>query len=742
MRKTTIVFLSMVLGIVISRIFTEIILIIIFSLLLVVLFYCFKDKYQNMPLFIICLFAFYYSSFYSHYLLYKLSAQEKLHNTIITKYVKVVSFPEENESYKSFYAIVNINNKNEKIFVKTYSKKKIYYNDIVKISGKLKIPAKATNFRGFDYQQYLKSHKTLYTIFSEDVKIIKSGSGIFNFINKISLRFQETFIKSFSPLVSALLNGLLFGIKGFLPDDTYIDFQRVGLAHLLAASGGNIAVICVAIELLFKKILRMYGRYVNIIICIAIIFYCIIAGMSSSIVRATIMALILYTGKILYKNADSINSLSIAGILILLVNPLMFFNIGFQLSFLCVFSILLFYKWFYKNIQKYIRIKWLNASLSLSISSQVLIIPLLIYHFHEVSIISIFTNIIAAFISSLIIPIGFIFLFLKLINIDVFLLKALLNILATSFLKLAELSHLPFAYVKIIYWNIVILISYYIFILLFLIKNKAIKKLAAILIFTIIFGSFTYYFIDSKNLFIAVIDVGQGDSSIIRFRGYTILIDTGPETEGYIATKSCIVPYLLHRGINKIDVLILTHQHDDHCGGLIYLFDNIKVEKIFTTIETQKEKHAILKNQKVYIVSKPIKLHFGEMTILLFNPIDEDDNKSIVAKLSLEDFNMLFTGDISKTSEKFFINNNLINSEVLKVAHHGSSSSTSEDFLDAVKPKVAIISVGRDNRFGHPSNEVLERLKDRGIMIFRTDLNGEVNIKYDGKKAIFKTFMR
>lgn len=242
-----------------------------------------------------------------------------------------------------------------------------------------------------------------------------------------------------------------------------------------------------------------------------------------------------------------------------------------------------------------------------------------------------------------------------------------------------------------------------------------------------------------KGMNVHFIDVGQGDSILIQVNSKNLLIDSGPS-----ASKDKLVKYLNSSKISKLDYIIATHPHEDHIGNMSYIIDNFEVLNFYApkvnsntkAFETMVES-LVIKDLKIKVLKPNIKsIDLGENTkVDVFSPISNEyenlNNFSSIIKISYGTTSFLFTGDSEELSEKEVLTQGYdLKSDVLKVGHHGSSSSTSKRFLDAVDPYIAVISVGKDNSYGHPSQEVLSRLKD--LTIYQTDLDGNILIKSDG----------
>lgn len=252
----------------------------------------------------------------------------------------------------------------------------------------------------------------------------------------------------------------------------------------------------------------------------------------------------------------------------------------------------------------------------------------------------------------------------------------------------------------------------------------------------------------NNELRIYFVDVGQGDSTVIKTpKGKNVIIDGGEE-------NTVLLPYLLDRRINKIDYLIVSHFDSDHAGGCAQILENLTVSNLVISKQIEKTDLynqimlvAMKKKINIIVVKAGDKLNIDGMQLIFLHPQEElipengMNNNSIVFKLQYNEFSMLFTGDIEEVAEKELIKiyGNNLKSNILKVAHHGSKTSSIEEFLKQVNPQIAVIGVGRENKFGHPSSSTIENLKNINCNIYRTDRNGEIIIKIN-KSIKIKTY--
>ena len=445
--------------------------------------------------------------------------------------------------------------------------------------------------------------------------------------------------------------------------------------------------------------------------------------------------------------------------------------------------------------------------LAVTISSQIMILPIIIYNFHIIGIYFMFNNILVSLIIGPIILMSFLLIITSFINLKISnFISIFLSLGIQTLIKISDIAKFPFSkiYIKtpsiisiIIYYFVVLIIKqiYIIYtypkiretqkrmknlIALFkyliiqnikeklkeykkLIKEKdikfiIIKNYKKILICFVIISIFQV----NRKLKINFVDVGQGDCSfIITPDNKTILIDGGGNMlSSYDVGKKVVLPYILNRGYTKIDYVFISHFDQDHCGGILYLINEIKVNNViigkqYEQYENYKKFIEIAKSKKINII--PVKnndkikieknLCFNILWPDVNNMINENsiNNNSMVFKLKYKSFSMLFTGDIEKIAENEIIqkyrDKNILKSNIIKIAHHGSKTSSTDEFLELVNAKEALIGVGKNNKFGHPNQETLEKLEAKKIRIYRTDENGEINIITDGNKYRIKTKM-
>ena len=729
------------------------------------------------------------------------------------KYTYILKVDKINESteFSGIELIINIKKSN--------IKNNITYGNKIKIIGTYEQPKEARNYKGFDYKQYLKTKKIygLVEVSNYSIVNLNNINIVSKFINNTKQQIQNSLLKILDKEEAGLCIGILIGDRENISEQTEENFRKSNLTHLLAVSGSHITYIITTLTTILGNTNRKFSKIFTIFF---LIFFMALTDFTPSVMRASIMGILVLIASILYKKSDTINNLSIALFIILIYNPYYIIDTGFLLSFSGTIGIIIFSERLTNYIKEHIKIisiskKELNKenvnkfifnklilylinSFSVTISANIFIIPIIAYLFSTISLSFWISNILIAPIMEITTIYSFIIYFISLIcPIFSEFLGIFLNYLLKIFLIIAEISSkIPGSQIYIKTPKIITCISYYILIffliyvknskfilynkikfyykskqkekfivkLFFLTYRKYINlkkyKFKILVIFVIlIIVNVSVFNLLCKKLQIYFIDVGQGDCTLIKtLGGKNILIDGGGSEFGsFDVGKQILLPYLLDRGITKIDYLMISHFDSDHIGGLFYILENLKVENIIISkqgkISENFEKFIkIIKNKKtnLKIVKKGDLIKIDDLSYfeILFpenNLINENilNNNSIVAKFISNNITMLFTGDIEKIAEErigeIYKENFKLESTILKVAHHGSKTSSLYEFLDLVNPKIAIIGVGKDNNFGHPSKEVLQRLIKYTNKIYRTDLCGEIIIECEKNKIKIKT---
>ena len=725
---------------------------------------------------------------------------DKLENSREIEAIGVISSNKVEKENKDRYEIkiisingLEIKNKKFYCYIKKKQNQNIKYGNLVKITGKYQRPPTQRNQGGFNYSSYLKT-KSIYGIIQVN-KIHIKEENVSNIFFKKANDIREKIIKKSNNLneeKKAIFLGLIIGETSSMEDNTKEAFKKASMSHILAVSGMHIAFL---ILFSIKVLSKIFGKKLaNILTIIVIIMYMFISGFSASVVRAGVMGIILLISNVIYRKNDIYTSIATSLLIILTKNPFMILDIGLQLSYMGTIGIILFNKRILillkkikikdKKIRYKIPIKIIKITdkikemISVILSAQIGVLPISIYHFNIFSPYFLITNFLTSLIVELTYIIGILYtLFIFIDSKIVILFQKILEIGIEIIIQITKIPQkLPFSKIYLATPKITYIIFYYIFMIVIFyiidLKNRSKLNMSQkriiyivavakfkyknlnkryLFIFILIFFSLNY--IIPRNLKINFIDVGQGDSTfIVTPRNKTILIDGGGSmSKEFDVGKNTLIPYILDKGFTKIDYVLISHFDQDHVGGILTLLEELKVKKVFIAKQGENSDNYkkflnIIKQKKVDVkivrmgekinIEKNIlfEIIFPENKLIKENTLN---NNSIVTKLKYKDFSCLFTGDIEKIAEQEILKQDNLKSTILKVAHHGSKTSSTFDFLKRVKPKVALIGVGKDNSFGHPSEETIENLTKIKSEIYRTDENGEINI-YINKRGKIK----
>ena len=617
--------------------------------------------------------------------------------------------------------IIKEKNKTEKILVNYYEKiDKINLGDKVKIKGTLKLPSKNTVPNLFNYRTYLNNNNIYYILTASEIIKIKNNTKILtHYKNKLQKYINRKKAHTY-------LNIFILSNKKDLDKEVLNSYQVNGLSHLFSISGMHITLLLGTILKLLDKV--SYNRYYKyILLIIILIIYMYLTDFTPSILRSGIMFILLTLNKLFNFKIKTKNIIMLTFIIIVLINPYYIYNLGFQLSYLISFYLIIFAHIINKH-KNYFKKIFITSLISFLVS-----FPIIISNYYQVNLLSILINLLfVPIISYIVLPLAFITLILPTDS----LLILTMDILEGISLSLTNINYLLLELPKP---SIYLIIIYYAIITLLLINKKCFISLLT----TIFIHKISINF--NPNMEILFLDVSQGDSILLHYPHdkYNILIDTGGNYN-YEISKNIIIPYLKSKGINKIDYLILTHGDYDHMGESINLIENFKVEKVIFNCgefnDLEKELIKVLEKKKIkyYSCIKDLNIDNSKLYFLQTKEYDNENDNSSVIYFNYYNYKFLFMGDASTEREKDILEKyNLKDVDFLKVGHHGSNTSSSEEFINSINPKYSLISVGKNNRYGHPNKEVLDTLNDSKI--YRTDQDGSIMFKIKKDKLQIET---
>lgn len=607
----------------------------------------------------------------------------------------------------------------EKVLVNYYSDLNVSYGDYIYVYGVFKKPKENGNFNLFNYKRYLLSNKINYVVTASKITIIKKDDNVFYTLKNNLLKRIESANRS-----KGYILAFLYADKSLIEKDIYTKYQKIGVSHLFAVSGMHVSLISIVLLKLLNKI-KERKRY--IIVSIFLSIYLFLTNFTISMVRATFQFILFFINKSFKLNIDNSNLVILLFSILVIINPYNIYNIGFLFSFIISFTLI--------RCSKLIKGKFIIKSLKISLISFFSSMPVLINNFFEVNFLGIILNIIyIPFVSYILFPLSLVtVLFPSLDNI--------LYMFISYFEKITDFfSNIKFLSFSICKMNIFLIIIYYI-IFVYILKRK--KKLIYKIIIVIISLIFLINNGRIVNNEVSILDVGQGDSSLIRLKNKNILIDTGGNIN-YDISKNILIPYFKSVGIKKIDYLVLTHGDYDHMGEAINLVENFKVEKVifncglYNDLENELIEVLDKKKIKYYSCIKELNIDNNKLHFLQTKEYDNENENSNVIYTELNGYKFMFMGDAGVEKEKDILEKyNVSKIDVLKIGHHGSKTSSDKSFIDEMNPKYSVISVGKNNRYGHPNKEVLNNLDNSKI--YRTDQDGSIMFKIKNNKLKLKT---
>lgn len=683
----------------------------------------------------------------------------------ISAVVKVLTIPTNINKYRTkFFAKVDninvfgnqINNLNAKTIITINDPNaeisKIKIGDTLKVSGMLIEPKTAQNPSQFDYAKYLRLKNT-FTVLSvkEDWRII---SGADDFSGKILSKLNDTRndimqiharnIKS--PMIE-ILGGIIFGDDAVNPDsETRETFINSGIFHILAASGMNVTLIF-GIWFFFAKNLRINYKFSIITGILLILFYTCMTGFGPPIIRAAVMLIMILIGKLIDKSTSTMSLLFLVAFLMLIYNPLMIYDIGFQLSFLVTFA-LIFTAPLLEFKIKYKPVNYILGSCLIPVIAQIFACPLQMYYFNTFTIYSVFANIAIVPVLSIVSFFGFVSSIIALIKpIAGIVCRAsdfILNPLLVYIVNVANFfSNMPYAIIylkkplilQIILYFIVVILS--ICIIRFKLKNK---KIIAGLICLIVLFILTFIPIKNNNAEIIFFAVDNADSALVKSPNNSFfIIDSGKPAFNNKSSqaKNIIIKYLTDNGIKNIDSYIMTHFDSDHAGGTIDLIKSLNIKHIYiidsfenTELSKQINEYFEANSIKPIIVNGLETIYAkDDFKIIAARPkgdkIVTENQKSIITEIKYGNHNILFMGDGDIESYNSLPESFKNNITILKSGHHGAKGTINDEMIKNIQS--VIISTGK-NIYGHPHPETLEILERNNKTIYRTDYYNAVKI--------------
>ncbi|MEN2465039.1 DNA internalization-related competence protein ComEC/Rec2 [Ornithinibacillus sp. FSL M8-0202] len=622
------------------------------------------------------------------------------------------------------------------------------------IHGELNIPESSSNPGQFDYQAYLAANGIQYELVINSIEDIRChGSDSWNVLYKMRENIKEYVYSKFSEETGAWILALVLGDDSLISKDITALFQRWSLSHLLAISGLHIGLVVGLLYFFTVKLQLLTIEKAQYLMMIFLPIYAFLAGGAPSILRASSMVLlVIFIQKLKWKLMIT-DVISIVFIMLIIFDKYIIYHIGFQFSFLVTFAIILSKKWLVSSDSL------LFQMLKLSFISQLVILPIQMIYFYHFNPLSILLNVfVVPYFTFFVIPLMFLLLLISPIPFLHVFMDKLFSFVQEIFLRLLQgvdnILYYP-------WWNgqfptsyIVIYYVLLIFMLAMILREKLTRAFAYGTLLTMLLVSLMLRPYVSPYGSVTMLDIGQGDAIVIElpFRKGVFIVDAGAAIsfESMEATNRnytrVIQPFLQYQGIYEIDAIIISHEDIDHAGSVKYIMDDYRVNRIMISEYYQLEEeltHKLTDGEILRVRAGQRVEMKGKRFNILAPWVDKkgSNENSLVFSISLGGRDWLFTGDIDKETEKDIIKTFPdLSVDVLKVAHHGSNTSTDPEFISAIKPNYALISVGKNNRYGHPTRDVLETLNNEQVLVLRTDQAGAIIYRFNENDGTFYQF--
>jgi competence protein ComEC len=668
----------------------------------------------------------------------------------------------------------------------------------LRLQGTLGHPGTARNFGDFDYRAFLEKQRIYWqlTVDDLDAAVVRSRPSLsahllLGYMDRISDRMTELVWRLYDERYAGFMQGLLIGDRQELQPELYNRFSDIGMTHVLAISGLHVSVFTAGCFWLLR-IFRMTRERAIIICFILVPLYVLFTGASPSAIRAGLMGMLGLLAMRLGRWRDSLRYILIAALAMLVANPYYIYNVSFQLSFLVTAGLILLVPQLVHAMHRLPSA--ISGALAVTIAAQLFSYPIVIYYFHILHLLSPIANLLLVpLVSVIILPLGMLSLLFGVVHPVLGHLLAwpnsyVVELLFRAVTWTAEREALLTIWPQVPVWWAA---AYYVLLLAIIClyprlrdwgSRPALRGLLLLAPASMTALILYAYAGDpwERTGIVSVLDVGQGDSILIRTpSGKHILVDGGgtfnyaredeawrSRRDPYEVGKDTIVPLLRRRGVRQLDAVIATHLDADHIGGLHAVIEQVPTARILFNGTLKDSPYAerliasaLERDIPIIPVTSGHKWQVDGVTNLTFlhpftslegieeyglQEADDQNGESVVFLLQMDEASFLFTGDIGEAEERAILRslqseesealgsgsaeNAVAPIDVLKVAHHGSRYSTSGAWLDYWQPLIGVISVGR-NFYGHPTDDVLERLAEREIIVYRTDQHGEVQYR-------------
>lgn len=599
----------------------------------------------------------------------------------------------------------------------------------VEFSSELTIPQGRRNPGCFDYRRHLLSEGITAAGTTEKIRVTGEPEGISDKIRRFLMIKKAEYTESLSENTRGLIAGVLFGDTGELREDVYEEFRNNGTAHILSVSGLHIGIIYGA----FRKAAGKSLTKPKILALGAILFVMgTLASWNPPVIRSVACILLNVTAIYTDRRYDFLTATGAVALALMAAEPYLIFNAGFQMSFLAVCAIGFFMPHFSAKIPD---------TAAVTLSANIGLIPYQMFQFNSLSLVSFIANIPVVYLTGILMPAALADFVLSSAGVDTGLLRAMTEAIAFVTAKVNRMSALggegaidvvspPLWALLFFYFTVFFLASETFYIL----RARGCIRTTALIFLCFAISSLFFSHTCRQTVSeadVTFVDVGQGDCIHIRDGKVSVLIDGGGNINYNVGEKT-VKPYLLKNGVRYVDLAIATHEHTDHYKGLLELSDEGMIKSMRSGI-TAGSRFRAGKNTFIECLWPP-EIKDGQ---------DENENCSVFM-VNNNGVRILVTGDLDGEGEKkmlkFYKGTDKIRADVLKIGHHGSGKSTTDEFLKAVDPDICVIQSGKNN-YGHPDTKIIEKCLKKDIIVLRNDMQGAVGLFTSGGVLSYRTMI-
>jgi competence protein ComEC len=564
-------------------------------------------------------------------------------------------------------------------------------------------------------------------------------------------RWAVAAIRAQLPEASAgLLAGLLLGQRTALLPESDEAFRRAGVYHVLAVSGFNVALLATSV-FASLSLLGVPRRATALVAGVVLVGFGLVVGGQPSVVRATMMGLVLLLAVLLERESQALNALCLSGLLLVLWRPADLWDPGFQLSFAATAGIVYLAAPLTAFLTERRWPRWLATSVAVSLAAQLPVTPIMLAHFNQLSLIGVAANLVVVPLAGAATILGMLALLVQLASEAAasLLFGALWVLLTALRLVVWAAAAVPGAMVHlpappgtaILAWC-----GALVFIPHLATRGWARVTASALAVTAVGLSALPWLTPGDGRLRVTFLDVGQGDATLVELpEGPRILIDGGPGgARRFDVGERVLSPFLWNKPVHRLHAVALSHADSDHAGGLASVLRNFRVDEFWEGgrwgTASQGTLHALSRSNAVRrILRDGQRLWVGHALVTVLNPglasSPSPNDDSLVLRIDWRGVSLLLTGDLGIPGEARMLERRApVRALVLKVAHHGSHSSSSAPFLEAARPSFAIVSAGARNPFRHPTLEALGRLEAAGARVYRTDRDGAIIVETEGRR--------